>query len=319
MIPLAVFCDAEKAAKPSKESHNPVYLACEWQEAPADFDKALLDCHAHGSKIMSGAQMFSQATPVPAYGRKGRNRLTMTTILAPVESPVRTHGRGQLLSILGKERLLTRLNVVRDGRFVAKTVDWSSYWKPLLDLGCWEVEDSLEALHSAWLRHIRSGFDSHERQEFCFRYFALLDVLLSSRNEALASHSWYHALQTILGFECFGIIPADSVSEVLAAGTCQLRNPCYLLAKLRMPDALDDPQFLPVITVAGCEKPELFYHYRQHNLASDSPMSLLFYPAISETKRSASFKLLNSLISGVSGAIDPRTRERAQRLCQGIV
>jgi len=106
--------------------------------------------------------------------------------------------------------------------------------------------------------------------------------------------------------------------EVLGAGTCTIRNPCYLLAKLKMPDVLDDPQFLPVITVAGTERPELFCHYRQYTLSPDSPISLLFYPAASVEKRATSFRLINSLVGGLSYGIDPRTRERAQRLCQGI-
>ncbi|MEE9569089.1 MAG: hypothetical protein V3W37_06875, partial [Candidatus Binatia bacterium] len=138
-------------------------------------------------------------------------------------------------------------------------------------------------------------------------------------NKAIASHAWTQALQTILGFECFGITLADSSSEILAAGTSTLRNPCYLLAKLRMPAALDDPQFLPIITVGGTARPELFYHYRQYALSPDSLMSLLFYPAVSEKKRPASFSLINSLVNGVSDAVDPWTPERAQQLCQGIV
>lgn len=48
-------------------------------------------------------------------------------------------------------------------------------------------------------------------------------------------------------------------------------------------------------------------------------MSLLFYPGVSEAKRSSSFDLVNSLISGVSNATDPRTRERTQRLFKGVV
>jgi hypothetical protein len=86
-----------------------------------------------------------------------------------------------------------------------------------------------------------------------------------------------------------------------------------------MPDALDDPQFLPLITVACSESPELFYHYRQYNLAPQSGLSLLLYPTVSETKRPASFELIDSLASGVSDSIDPRTRQRAQRLCQGVI
>jgi hypothetical protein len=86
-----------------------------------------------------------------------------------------------------------------------------------------------------------------------------------------------------------------------------------------MPDVLDDPQFLPVITVVGTKKPELFYHYRQYTLSPDSPISLMFYLVVSEEKRSASFRLINSLAGGVSYGIDPRARERAQRLNHGII
>jgi hypothetical protein len=98
-----------------------------------------------------------------------------------------------------------------------------------------------------------------------------------------------------------------------------MRNPCYLLAKLKMPDALDDFQFLLIVTVTGTKKPELFYHYRQYTLSLDSSASLMFYPAVSEKKRSASFRLINSLAGGVSYGVDPRTRERAKRIYQGII
>jgi len=86
-----------------------------------------------------------------------------------------------------------------------------------------------------------------------------------------------------------------------------------------MVDALDDPQFLPIITVTGTKKPELFYHYRQYTLSPDSPISLMFYPAVSGEKRSASFRLINSLVNGVSYGVDPRTRERAKRLHRKII
>ncbi len=147
----------------------------------------------------------------------------------------------------------------------------------------------------------------------------MLDVLLSNCRRAIVPHSWVQALQTALGFECFRIVSATADGEVLGAGTCTIRNPCYLLAKLKMPNVLDDPQFLPIITVVGTKKPELFYHYRQYTLSPDSPISLMFYPAVSEEKRSASFRLINSLAGGVSYGVDPRTRERAKRLYQKII
>jgi hypothetical protein len=240
-------------------------------------------------------------------------------VQAPAGNLVRIRGRGQIISILEKETILNGIKVFYGGCFIVETEDWSSYWQPLYKLGHKKVEENLDALHSAWHDYLHSGFSSLLRQEFCFRYFSLLDVLLSIYSESDATQSWLHALHTVLGFECFGITSSAPKSEVLGAGTCTLRNPCYLLAKLKMPDVLDDPQFLPIITVAGAKKPELFYHYRQYTLSLDSLASLLFYPAVSVQKRDASFKLINSLAGGMSYGVDPRTRERAKRLYQKII
>lgn len=237
----------------------------------------------------------------------------------PVKNLARVHGRGSLLSILEKETLLTRVKILDNKRFITETKDWDSYWRVLHELGHRELEDALCALHFAWRDYIHSRFTPTLRQEFCYRYFSLLDVLLSIYSESEVTQSWLDALHTALGFECFGITSSASDSEVLGAGICTMRNPCYLLAKLKMPGVLDDPQFLPIITVAGTKKPQLFYHYRQYSLSKDSPASLMFYPAVSEENRSVSFRLTNSLAGGVSYSVDPRTRERARRLYQKVI
>jgi hypothetical protein len=240
------------------------------------------------------------------------------TVLTPTENLARVHGRGSLLSILERETILTRIKVFNGGHFTLETSDWDSYWQPLHKLGHKKVEENLDALHSAWRDYLHSEFSSAFRQEFCFRYFSLLNVILSIQSESEDTPR-LNVLHSVLGFECFGITSSAPGSEVLGAGTCTIRNPCYLLAKLKMPDALDDTQFLPIITVAGTKKPELFYHYRQYTLSLDSPISLMLYPAVSEEKRSASFRLLNSLAGGVRYAADPWTSERAQQLFRGIV
>ena len=242
----------------------------------------------------------------------------MKTALEPVKKLARTHGRGMILSTLEKETILTRINIIDDERFILETMDWNSYWQPLYKLGCLKVEENLNALHFAWHGYIRSRFNSTLRQDFCFRYFSLLDVILSKYSESDVM-PWLKVLQTVLGFECFGITSSASEPEVLSAGTCTMRNPCYLLAKLKMPDVPDNPQFLPIITVAGTEKPELFYNYRQYTLSADSSISLMLYPAVSKEKRAASFKLLNTLAGRVRHAADPWTSERAQQLFQGIM
>lgn len=198
-------------------------------------------------------------------------------VRAPAESLLRAHGRGLLLSTLEKEALLSRIVLLGDGRFAVQTKDWDWYWDPVRQIGCKEAEDGLDALHSAWRDYIRSGFGSCQQREICFRYFSLLNVLLHDCRKGADTHSWGRGLQTALGFECFAISSEVSDSEVLGAGTCTLRNPCYLLAKLKMPNMPDDPQFLPLISVADTAKPELFYHYRQYALSADSPMSLLLF------------------------------------------
>jgi len=103
----------------------------------------------------------------------------MTKVQAPAENLVRVHGRGQILSILEKETFLTGIKVFYGGRFIVETEDWSSYWQPLHKLGHKKVEENLDALHSAWRDYLRSGFNSLLRQQFCFRYFSLLSVILS--------------------------------------------------------------------------------------------------------------------------------------------
>ena len=128
----------------------------------------------------------------------------MKAVLVPAKSLVRVHGRGLLLSILEKETILTRINILDDGLFTLETKDWDSYWQPLHTLGHVKVEDNLDALRSAWRDYLRSGFSSLLRQEFCFCYFSLLDVLLSIYPESYATPPWLNVLHTALEFECFG-------------------------------------------------------------------------------------------------------------------
>jgi hypothetical protein len=82
----------------------------------------------------------------------------MRRVLAPAESLVRVHGRGLLLSILEKETILDRINVLDGGHFTVETKDWDSYWQPLHKLGHKKVEENLDALHSAWHDYLHSGF-----------------------------------------------------------------------------------------------------------------------------------------------------------------
>lgn len=158
----------------------------------------------------------------------------MAELCEPTKSLRRVYGRGSLLSILEVDRILTKVSVLGNGSFALETKNWDSYWQPVHELECGNITESLGDLYSAWRDYIRPGFGTTQRQGFCHRYFRLLDNLLACHPE-LTTEAWLHALQTTLGFECFGVVAANGDAEVLAAGTCTLRNPCYLLAKLKCP------------------------------------------------------------------------------------
>ena len=241
----------------------------------------------------------------------------MTVTRLTTRNLQRIHGRALLLTALEKDSILTRVTVCCDGRFKIETKLWDEYWQPVHELRYAKLEEVLNKLQIAWNDYIHSGFNASLRQNFCYHYFTLLDNLLSlcKRREV---QECLTMLQCVLGFECFGIASAAD-NKILAGGTSTLRNPCYLLAKLKMPTTLDDPQFLPLIAVPDGDAPDLFYHYRQYTLSPDSPMSLLLYPAVFRVKRPASFKLINSLVGGMNCGIDPRTVERARRLYRSII
>ncbi len=243
----------------------------------------------------------------------------MKTAAIPLNNLIRVRNRGLLLSVLEKDTILTSVKVFNSGRFILETKDWNAYWQPLYELKHKELEDNLYKLHFVWRNYIHCGFSSSLMKDFCYHYFSLLNTFLSNYSETCATQSWLSALRAVLGFECFGIILTDSDAEILAAGICTTRNPCYLLAKLKFPNSLDDSRFLPVITVNGDKKPELFFHYRQYSLSKDSPMSLFFYPAVSIEKRGKSFQLLNKFVDSIKYATDPWTAERGRQIFQGIV
>jgi len=232
---------------------------------------------------------------------------------------LRLRGRGRLLSLLERPVLLTGLNVAPDGRFVPETQDWESFWAPARELANRQIDHALERLHAAWQDYIRSRFDRSLQREYCFRYFSLLDIVLATPAGKRNSRSWKRALRAVVGFECFGIRAPTLGPNALAAGTTTARNPCYLLAKLRWPDALDDTQFLPLVSPPDGKPVSLYYHYRQYRLSTDSPMSLLLYVAASPTHRLTSFALVQSLARGVSSGGDPRVGQRARRLWDKVL
>lgn len=242
----------------------------------------------------------------------------MSQTISVATKLARSRCRGAILSALESEKIVLSLTVGAKGRFALETTSWPDYWREVAHDSS-DVFKLVDNLHQTWRSYIRSGLAVGLRREYCFRYFLLLDFLLDEFTNDPRSPSKKAALNRALSFECFSIKEPGNESRIMAAGTSTLRNPSYLLCKLARPKAMDDPAYLPLITVAGKGSSNLFYHYRQHKLSIDSPISILLYLNASVPDRPKSFHLLNRIESLTGEGIDPRADERAARIAKGII
>jgi hypothetical protein len=230
----------------------------------------------------------------------------------------RSRCRGKLLAALESEEIITSIIFGENGQFLLHTTNWDDYWKDIQESSR-DASELIDNLHASWSRYIRSGFDSRFRREYCYRYSLLLDVLFVECKSNTHSELKRSNLNQALAFECFGIKGPEPPSSILAGGTSTLRNPNYLLSKLIRPKAVDDPQYLPLITVPGKGSSALFYYYRQHKLSVDTELSVLLFLSTSTRERPQSFHILNMLESLLGEGIDPRADERAARIAKGII
>ena len=243
----------------------------------------------------------------------------MTSVLIPVKQAHRVHARGSLLSMLEKTELPDRVRMAPGNRLIVQTKSWGSYWEPVSQLGLPQVDILLAEFRQVWKDYISSQFDRALRREYCFQYFSFLETLLKEYSERSICQLRRRALQCVLGFECFGIELPNLSNEPLAAATTTLRNPCYLLTKLKTPNVLDSAEFLPLITLANEGAPKFFYHYRRHKLSVDSENSVLLYLHVSVAERSKSFHIANTFEQQISHGSDPFGNERAKRIAHGII
>jgi hypothetical protein len=217
----------------------------------------------------------------------------------------------EVAAVLAQPTLLTSVEASTDGRFVPKTQDWTPYWRPLYRLGNQDASRALAGLAEIWCKYVSAGFDPSLSQEYCFRYFSLLDSVLSLASTR--SPTWQSALRLVLGFECFGIKERLCGRHVVAAGTASERNPCYLLAKLRWPNKPDDIRLLPLISNAH-EPQQPFMRYRRLPVSRDPAMSILTYLPRHPASRPGALKLLNTLASNFGASNDPFVEQRAERI-----
>ncbi|OGT25339.1 MAG: hypothetical protein A2Z17_04625 [Gammaproteobacteria bacterium RBG_16_66_13] len=235
------------------------------------------------------------------------------------QQALRDLGNARLRSAFAASALVTRLDVSWGGTFVPQMRGWADYWRPVHWLGNPQIDRALRQLGAIWQRYIASSFDPSLMREYCFRYFSLLDAVLSARDTSSRWAVWQRALQAVLGFECFGLSEGMLGGTVAAAGTTALRNPCYLLAKLESPDGPDDTRFLPLILAGDDRAGSGFFHYRRYRLSEESPMSLMVYPASDPAHRPRSFRLVAALARALGSAGDPFAETRAERLWRYVL
>jgi len=239
--------------------------------------------------------------------------------LTPVTRPYglyREYIKGELKKILLSEDILVEILVDWYGHptFVKQT--WHRYWEPVTPLLSSVGLNILENLRKSRRRYILERFSRQATIRYCFHYFCLLDEVLCRPKNAYNQKTISVLLRRVLAFENFGIRWADG-SRGLCCGTSTIRNPCYLLAKIKQPQASDDPKFLAIITapdIPNSDEAALFYHYRQYKIDDEFGISLLLYPAVALSQRANSFTLIESFVSGFSDKSDPRTKQRSQIL-----
>jgi len=237
--------------------------------------------------------------------------------LTPVTRPCglyREYIKGEIKKILLSEDILVSVLVDWYGRPKFIKQDWEKYWMPVIRQLSSRGLQILNNFRNAHQQYIASEFSYETTIKYCFHYFCLLEEVLNNLKNSSNKGTLSTSLSRVLGFENFTIGWADG-SAGLAYGTSTIRNPCYLIAKIRRPKAYDDPKYLAIITSPHSQnEPELFYHYRQYKIDDEFGISLLLYPAVALSQRANSFTLIESFNYGFSGKSDPRSRQRSQVL-----
>jgi len=225
----------------------------------------------------------------------------------------------ELRAVFETPTLIARLDASYDGSFTPLKQSWTDYWLPVERLGNSRTSGAVQKLKGAWQDYIASSFDPSLSREYCFRYFSLLDTILSEGTEWSSSSPLQRALHAVMGFECFTINGGACGPEGGAAGTTTLRNPCYLLAKLKSPDAQDNTRLHPLTFAQGNGAEGLFHHYRRYRLREDIPVSLLVYPPADPARRPRSFRLIPALASALGSFGDPFAHARAESLWVNVL
>lgn len=224
-----------------------------------------------------------------------------------------------LASVIRSPDVVIALEPMPGGSFRARTETWVSHWQAVHWLGDESIVMAIDQLGQARKRYIESEFDLTEAQRYCFCYFSLLDVVLASAARVDRPAQWQRILQAVLGFECFPIRDLSPARGGECAATTTLRNPAYLLAKLKAPRAGDDTKFLPLVTLDNGKAGRLFFHYRQFRVANPPPLALLALLPNDGSLRQAGVRLAANLGRALHSNPDPYARQRGSRLWWQVV
>ncbi len=199
-----------------------------------------------------------------------------------------------------------------NGRLEIRSVTWAEYWRPFLCGADTSVLDPCLAWRESRAAYIESRFRLELASRYCFAYFSFLATVI----ERVARGNDERALLlAILSLECSPIRREEESAGYAVAATSNVRNPVYLLAKLKCPQAYDDPKFVPLI-IGGASNPSagaphLFYYYRRFVVESRGGIALLVYPAVRVDDRAESFRCIELVTHGLVAKTDPRAARRA--------
>jgi len=224
-----------------------------------------------------------------------------------------------LSSVFNSSELVVALDTTSGGPLLPRTASWSQYWRSIQISGDAELIDGAQKLGRAWERYVRSGFDLAAAEEYCLRYFALLDLALDLCLQPGPAVS-KRILQAVVSFQCFAIRDESHILDGEAAGTITLRSPAYLLSKLAKPEAANDAKDLPLVGLQDSSRPQLkwFLHYRQYPVP-DSSFRLLTLLPNDKRVRGPALEVAGALGRELGARPDPYARSRAQRLWEGVL
>ena len=143
--------------------------------------------------------------------------------------------RGKLLTALESDNLVKRVVVAEGERLRIEQVPWDVYWEPVLKCGEDLDNGRIGRLHQAWRTYILSGHEVEYRQEYCFRYFDLLEAVLKScqanpgcmlrdlRPVDLARH--YHDFEGLHGSSARDMTRAMGLRGLFSYAMCNAGDP----------------------------------------------------------------------------------------------